>query len=622
MITMKGIIFFISMLFCVSLLAQSTLPVPENIINTYKKHTRSETGKPGSTYWQNTADYDLDISFYPETRLLTGTANITYYNNSPDTLKEVLFKLYPNLYKKGSPRDAKIEETDESDGMIIDNFIMNNHSKAVSALRIVATNMSVPAIVYPNQNIQFTINYHYELNKKSHNRTGEVELNSDFVAYFFPRIAVYDDIDGWNRYPYLGNAEFYNDFCNFKASISVPKNFIVWATGTLQNCNEVLSGTYCQRLQQAEQSDDVVYIIDSADLKKGGITADKAMNSWKFEAKNVTDLVFATSDHYLWRSTSVLVDPTTKRRTRVDAAFNAKHKDYFQVVYDARKTVEAMSYEFPKWPYPYQHETVFDGLDQMEYPMMVNDNPLEDRASSIELTDHEIFHTMFPFYMGINETKYAWMDEGWATVGEWIISPMIDTSLVDLYGVAPYAAASGNEVDLPIITLSALQSGTAYFINSYPKPAMGYLYVKEMLGDELFFKALHHYIDNWKGKHPMPYDFFNSMNEGSGRNLDWFWKRWFFDGGYPDLAITSVNKKGNSYNVSVTAKGTKPVPVVLTITYADGSKQIIKKDVSVWQNANTSIIVPVQSTKQIKKVELGDAHIPDKNKADNVYEMK
>jgi hypothetical protein len=615
---MKVLIFGFLMFAFVAANSQTVLPVPENLKGTFKKGTRSVTGKPGANYWQNSADYDLNIQFYPETRLLTGTAEITYYNNSPDTLKEILFKLYPNYYKKGSPRDAKIDEADAGEGMVIDQLIMNGVATRVN---MNATNMNVRALVTPKQVTHFTINYHYTLNKRSHNRMGEVEPNADFVAYFFPRIAVYDDIDGWNRYPYLGNVEFYNDFCNFKAAITVPKNFIIWATGTLQNCSEVLTPTYCQRLQQAEQNDEVIYIVDSADLKKGSITTGNASNTWKFVANNVTDLVFATSDHYLWRSTSLVVDPVTKRRTRVDAAFNPKHKDYFQVVYDARKTVEAMSYTFPKWPYPYPHETVFDGLDQMEYPMMVNDNPLEDREQSIELTDHEIFHTMFPFYMGINETKYAWMDEGWATIGEWLISPMIDTTIIDLYGVERYAAASGTEDDVPITTLSTLQTGVAYFNNSYPKPAMGYLYVKEMLGDELFHKALHNYISNWNGKHPMPYDFFYSMNEGAGRNLNWFWRKWFFDSGFPDLAITSVTKKGNTSNVLITSVGSKPVPVTLKVIYSDGSMQMVRKDISVWEKGNMTTTIKINSQKIIRRIELGDAHIPDKNKTDNVYQV-
>jgi aminopeptidase N len=255
----------------------------------------------------------------------------------------------------------------------------------------------------------------------------------------------------------------------------------------------------------------------------------------------------------------------------------------------------------------------------MEYPMMVNDNPVSDHAESVELTDHEIFHTMFPFYMGTNETKYAWMDEGWATIGEWIISPLIDSTLVDEYGISSYERIAGMETDLPIISLST-ELSSSYYTNAYGKPAMGYLYVKDLLGDSLFTKALHHYIRQWNGKHPMPFDFFNCMNQGSGKNLNWFWKRWFFDGGYPDLAVTSVRKLGNSYNVLITAKGSKPVPVYLKIIYQDKTTAIIHRSVEVWEKGNTTFNLIIPTSKKISKIILGDPHVPDINKRDNIYE--
>ena len=280
-----------------------------------------------------------------------------------------------------------------------------------------------------------------------------------------------------------------------------------------------------------------------------------------------------------------------------------------------------MSYYFPKWPFPYSHITVFDGLDQMEYPMMVNDNPVHSREESITLTDHEVFHMMFPFYVGTNETKYAWMDEGWATIGEWLISKYIDSNLNDTYGVVPTERHLGTEADLPITTLST-ETNAAYFTNSYPEPAMGYLFAKDMLGDALFTKALHYYISQWNGKHPMPHDFFNCMNTGSGKNLNWFWKRWFFDGGCADLAITSVVKKGTNYNITVTAKGTKPVPVDLTITYADGTVGKAHRSIAVWEKGATSTVITVPAIKTIQKVVLGSTWVPDGDKKDNVYTAK
>ncbi|HVT83766.1 MAG TPA: hypothetical protein VHD35_01120, partial [Chitinophagaceae bacterium] len=472
---MKKIFSLLSMFATFSAIAQNTLPTPRNIQMTYDKGTRSITGAPGKNYWQNSADYSIHVNFFPATRLLTGNEDVVYTNNSKDALRLILFKLYPNLYKKGSPRDRRIAPDDVSDGLIIDQMRIDDKSFDISKLHENGTNMVVQIPQLDSgKTIHFNISYHYTLNKGSHNRTGEIEPNADFIAYFFPRIAVYDDIEGWNTNPYVGSQEFYNDFCHFNAYITVPQNFVVWATGELKNCSEVFSPTICQRIQQAEQDDAITTIIDSTDLIRGGITNDsKPEHTWHFEANDVTDLVFAVSDHYIWKSTSLIVDPKTGRRTRVDAVFNPKHKDYFRVINDARKTIEAMSYTFPAWPFPYPHETVVDGLDQMEYPMMVNDNPVKDLAESIELTDHEIFHTMFPFYMGINETKHAWMDEGWATIGEWLISPMIDSSLVDLYGVSEVSSSSGDAYDMPIVTPST-EINRSYFTNSYPKPAMGY----------------------------------------------------------------------------------------------------------------------------------------------------
>jgi hypothetical protein len=605
-------------------LAQPTLPLPRNYEPLYAKGTRSASGLPGPQYWQNGADYDLAVNFDPASRRVAGTVDIKYFNNSPDSLRQLWFKLYPNLYQKGAPRSKAFAPEDIGEGVKILNLTINGENFDVNKLPINATNMPVALrrALGPHQVATVRATYTYVLNKGSHQRTGEIEPGADFVAYFFPRIAVYDDLDGWNRVPYTGDQEFYNDFCNFKAAVTVPKNFVVWATGDLTNAAQVLTPKYAQRLREAEQKDAIATIISAEDLTRKDVTQQADQNTWRFEARNVTDFVFATADHYVWQSTSLVVDPATKRRTRVDAVYNPKHADYKEVIDFSRRTVEAMSYQFPKWPFPYAHETVFDGLDQMEYPMMVNDNPTDTREDAITLTDHEIFHTMFPFYMGINETKYGWMDEGWATIGEWLISSMIDPKVDDNYGIKPYADNAGTEADLPISTPSTQQNGGAFFLNSYPKPALGYLYVKDLLGDELFTRALHTYIRTWNGKHPMPYDFFNSMNTGAGRNLNWFWQRWFFDGGYPDLAISAVNKTATGYDLTVTAKGRKPVPVDLTLTFADNSTQKIHRSIAVWETGAPSVTVPVATKQQLKRAALGSTLVPDSYPKDNVWEGK
>ncbi|CAN5476635.1 M1 family metallopeptidase [soil metagenome] len=603
--------------------AQTTLPIATNLQATYIKGTRTVNGAPGKNYWENKAGYLIKINFDPQNRNLSGTVEIDYTNNSPDTLKQVMFKLYPNLFRKGTIHNMPIASEDLSDGVQILRLAINKESQSSKQWAIDGTNMTVKVLpVAPKQTIHFDINYSYTLNKSSHIRTGQVDSGAFFIAYFFPRIAVYDDIDGWNLQPYKGVQEFYNDFGRFSTEVTVPGDYQVWATGNLQNTNEVYTDKFAKRIADASLSDKVSSIITEADLKDGNITQNKSTNTWKFEADSVSDMALAISNHYIWKATSLVVDPKTGRRTRVDAVFNPLHKGYFEVINYARKTVEAMSYQFPKWPYPFPHETVFDGLDQMEYPMMVNDAPYDKAEDDIELTDHEIFHSMFPFYMGINETKYAWMDEGWATIGEWVISSVIDPKITDLYAVNNYETNAGKEEDPAIMTLSTHLGGIAYMTNSYPKPALGYLYVKDLLGDALFTKALHYYIAQWHGKHPMPYDFFNCMNTASGVNLNWFWKAWFFEPGVPDQAISKVSILKKQYAVTITNIGTKPVPVDLTITYKDGSTQLLHQNIECWRNGSKTFMLHFTAKKRVDKLVLGTGYDPDVNKADNVWLAK
>lgn len=600
--------------------AQTKLPIARNLLSTYAKGTRAATGEPGKNYWQNRADYTIKVNFDPKTRLLTGTVSIDYWNNSPDTLNGIALKLYPNLYQKGAIRDMRILPQDITSGVQISQLSINKQTADKSQWVIDGTNMTMKNLaILPKQSTHFDIAYSYTLNKTSHIRTGQVDSGAFFIAYFFPRIAVYDDIDGWNENHYTGTQEFYNDFCHFNLEVTVPGDYEVWATGNLKNTNEVYNATIARRIADAAKNDRVTDVITSADLKANNITQNRISNTWKFEADSVTDVAFAIANHYQWQASSLVVDPATGRRTRVDAIFNASHKDYFNVIGYARKTVETMSYMFPKWPYPYPHETVFDGLDQMEYPMMVNDNPEEKAEDGIELTDHEIFHTMFPFYMGTNETKYAWMDEGWATIGEWVISSYIDPGITDTFAIDGYENSAGTESDPPIMTLSTLLTGHAYEANSYPKPGLGYYYVRDMLGDARFTKALHYYISQWHGKHPMPYDFFNCMNTGSGVNLNWFWKRWFFDGGTPDLAIGKVTHAGNQYTVTIANIGGKPVPIDLKVDYADGTIKTMHKSVACWESGNKTVTLNFTAEKKIDRIVLGGPYDADSNKDNNTW---
>lgn len=601
-----------------------------NIQNAYQHKTRTITGKPDDSYWQNRANYQIKVHFNPATQLLQGSETITYENNSPDTLKEMIVRLYPDLYKKGVPRLSPIAEKDLGDGVQIESFRIGDENITDFSNRRKAFRRGTLLYIRPSQSVtphsktNFEINWHYKVNTGSPVRTGMVDSTSYFIAYFFPRISVYDDIDGWDTWSYNGAQEFYNDFGNFNVDISVPKGYVVWATGDRGNPADNFSTNVLDKIKQASVSTDIIHVIDSTDYTKKNVFQNNAAGIWKFSANDVTDFAFALSDHYLWDASSVLVDSTTGRRTLAEAAYNKIHKDYFDVASQAHQTVYYTSHFYPKYPFPFNHITVFDGTDQMEYPMMVNDNPTPTHKNAVQLTTHEIFHSYFPFYMGTNETQYAWMDEGWATIGESVISPKMGEPEDDgIFSKSRYERISGTDRYVPLITNTKEYSGEAYGANSYGKGGLCYYVLQDLLGDHLYFKALHQYMNDWHGKHPTPYDFFYSMNSGSGKNLNWFWQRWFFGWQYPDLSIKAVRAQGKKTKITIENKGGLPVPVYLVITSRNGNKAIQKHTAEIWKSGlSESTFVLSQPYSTIVKIELGNQYIPDKYKENNSWKTK
>ncbi|HXR84623.1 MAG TPA: M1 family metallopeptidase [Hanamia sp.] len=601
-----------------------------NIQNSYKNQTRTDFGKPGKNYWQNSGNYQINVNFDPSTQLLKGSETIFYENNSPDTLKEVIIRLYPDLYKKGVERLSHIAEKDLNDGVQIESFriaeenITSFQDRKKAFMR--NTNLYIrPATpIFPHSKTDFEISWHYYVNTGSPVRTGMVDSTSYFIAYFFPRLSVYDDVDGWDTWSYNGSQEFYNDFGNFDVTITVPTKYAVWATGDRQNPSDNFSKNILDKINTASLSTDIIHVIDSSDYIKNDVFKSDATGIWKFSATNVTDFAFALSDHYLWDASSILTNSATGVRSVAEAAYNKIHKDYFDVANQAHQTVYLTSHYYPKYPFPFNHITVFDGTDQMEYPMMVNDNPTPTHKDAVQLTTHEIFHSYFPFMMGINETQYAWMDEGWATIGESVLSPIMgEPEDEGIFSKTRYERISGTDAYVPLITNTKEYTGTAYLANSYGKGGLCYYVLQDLLGDEIYFKSLHQYMDDWKGKHPTPYDFFYSFNKTSGKDLNWFWNRWFFGWEYPDLSIKKVEKDKNGFKITIENKGGLPVPVYLTIFSGDGKKSIEKYTAEVWKNADKEkTFVISKPFSSIGKIELGNELIPDKYQSNNSWKAQ
>ncbi|MFB9080093.1 M1 family metallopeptidase [Flavobacterium procerum] len=596
------------------------IPLLQTVAKANQKKTRNTIGTPGEKYWQNSGDYNIDVHFNPLTRKLSGKVRIAYTNNSPDTLKLLMVKLFPNFYKTNSMRNMPVASEDLGTGINIDFITIDGVEYKDFKRKIRGTNMYLTGVkILPGKNVVIEMEYDYILNKGSFVRTGQVDPDSFFIAYFFPRIAVYDDIDGWDDYNYLGKEEFYNDYGNFNVSITVPDNYQVWATGDLKNPEAVYRPHILDRIKLTETGDKIIDIITTADIKNENITLKNKVNTWKFEGSNITDFAFGISNHFVWQASSVLVDSAANRRTRIDAVFNPEHINYNKVVGYTAKTVDLISNYFPKIPYPYSHQTVFEGLDAMEYPMMVNMLPFEDHNELLALTVHEVFHSIFPFYVGTNETKYSFMDEGWATFTEFYLSPLIDSSVPLNYDISAVNNSSGTAEDMPIITPTPQLYGKARFSNKDLKPALAHLYLQELLGKELFDKCVQNYIRNWEGKHPTPYDFFNSLQNDSKVDLKWFWNNWYFEKNVPDLAITKVKKNKKNYAITISSPGKLIMPIHLILTFSDGSKETISKKMDCWKKdySDVTIIFPTQKT--ITQINLGNSFDADINPADNVW---
>jgi aminopeptidase N len=258
----------------------------------------------------------------------------------------------------------------------------------------------------------------------------------------------------------------------------------------------------------------------------------------------------------------------------------------------------------------------------MEYPMMVNDMSFGDPSYVIKLTSHEISHSYFPFMMGINETKYAWMDEGWACFFDYFISSEIDSpENASIYYLEKYKRDAALDFNVPMIAISAYLKRPVYHYNSYAKPAVFLFILKDVLGENLFKKVLHDYIKVWQGKHPTPYDFFYTLNSAAGQNLNWLFQPWFFEFGYADLAIENVSRHGNEYQVVIKKKGHYPVPVYLNATYSDGSKSVFNKKVLVWKDGTNTCTIELPANKSLTSLHLYHYLIPDANTTDNQWHM-
>ncbi len=615
------LLFFVNL--AISLVAQD-LYRPRDLKKAYKKETRSNDGWPGKKYWQNTGRYTITVSAMPPDRTIRGSEQISYINNSPDTLHALVFKFIQNIHKPGVTRLGPAAPDYLTDGVHVDAYTENGQNKKWAERPYASTiqfiRLSKPLM--PHDSLQLGFDWHYQISLKS-GREGMIDSTTYYLAYFYPRVAVYDDYSGWDDIEHNEALEFYNDFNDYTLNVKVPKNYLVWATGNLQNPNDVLQSKYVQRLDQSTKANATIHIAAASDLVQKDITRQNPVNTWTFAYNNVSDVALGLSDHYVWDASSVVVDEKTNRRASIQAAFNDTAKDFHHVVEFGQSALSFLSSNWPGISYPFPKMTIFQGYAGMEYPMMANDETYTDFKFSRFVAEHEISHTWFPFYMGINETRYGFMDEGWATTFELLYnrSIMPKDSADEFYRkfrVNGWIHDDNADEDLPIITPGENLSGRGIGNNEYGKPSLAYFALKDLLGDDMFRKCLHAFIERWHGKHPVPWDFFYTVNNVSGQNLNWFWNAWFFSNNYIDLSVDNIHTIGKGLQVSISNIGGFPVPVDLQLNFTDGSTQTIHKSPQVWATGQKQVTVDVSNTKPLQSVKLITDIFVDADESNNV----
>lgn len=619
--------YILSLLMATSVLfagAQS-LPKPAAIQKAFTLGTRSEDGQPGKNYWQNRARYNITVTAAPPDRTIRGREDITYINNSPDQLKELVLKLFLNIHKKGAPRMGQSNADYLTEGVFIDSVSVNGQAVPWNndPQTFTIAKLPMPKPLEAHDSVQLSFVWHYEISLQS-GREGMIDSTSYYLAYFYPRIAVYDDYNGWDTTPFNDALEFYSDFNDYTLNVQVPKNYLVWATGTLTNASNVLQPAFLTKFQQSQTTDEAIRLVTPQDLAAKNVTTQARMNTWQFVSQDVPDVALGISDHYVWDAGSVVVDKTTGRRATINAAYNDTATDYHYMVGFGRQSLDFLSNQWPGVPYPYEKSSVFQGYADMEYPMMVNDNSFPDTVFARFVVMHEMAHTYMPFYMGINETTYGFMDEGWATTFEYLFNAeKMGKARADAFfkqfRVSGWIRSLERNIDEPIITPGPQSNGFTVGNNEYGKPALGYLAVKDLLGDELFKKALQEYMARWHGKHPIPWDFFNSITSASGKDLNWFWNSWFFENNHIDLAVSSVKAARGTTTLVVKNIGGSPAPFDVVVTYANGKSETFHQTPAVWEKNNKEATITIKTSSQVSSIKLDGGIFMDAKPKDNEW---
>lgn len=594
--------------------------------------TRTRTGAPGPKYWTQYARYTLAATLDPAAHRLTGRGTIVYLNRSPDSLSALTFQLIQNLHAPGGVRS---EEVDVTKGMELTRLVIGGRqvipdSGARIPIQKFGTVMVVglPRAIPAGDSVTIEAEWGFDVPQMGP-RMGRDE-SSYYLAYWYPQLAVYDDVQGWVRYPHMSTSEFYMDYADYDVALTLPAGWLVGATGTLTNADEVLSRQTRDRLTQARRGNAVVRVVTAADRGAGRATAagTNGMLTWRFRATNVRDFAWGTSDQYLWDATWAFVGDFNGDRkpdsSTIYAFYRPDRTSWVQGARYAKFSIEFLSRFL--WPYPYPTMTAVEGQAScggMEYPMMTCIGGMRDTMSLFGVTVHELAHMWFPMQVGSNEQAHSWQDEGLTTYNATQGTREFYNRADDrsIFGGYIGWARTGNEVEIMRHGEQYPLGTAAYGVASYAKPASVLRMLRGLVGDDAFLKAYREYGRAWVNKHPTPWDLFNTFNTSTGRDLSWFWRTWFFETWTLDQALGGVRAVGDSLEIEVQDRGLAPMPARVVVTRADGTSQRLEVPVEVWLGGSRSQVVRVANPATVTKVEIDpDQAFADVDRTNQVWQ--
>lgn len=645
---MKRLFFLaVSVCFTTVLLAQSKYDHREafhpffypNFGNEY----RSASGQPGPKYWQNQANYNIKATIDPEKHTVGGTVALQYVNNSPDELSFLWLQLDQNIYRKDSRGTAttttlggRWANGEFTDGHMIQSVKIEQNGKLIDAkYQVTDTRMQVwlPEVLKSaGASAKVVIEYKFTVPEYGTDRMGRLKQKDGWVyevAQWFPRACVYDDINGWNVNPYLGAGEFYLEYGTIEYSITAPSNMIVVGSGGLMNAEECFTAEQIKRWGDAMKSDKTVVIRSADEVNKASSRPGNPFTTWKFKCENTRDVAWAASTAFIMDAARMNL-PSGKFAMAVsvypkESASKKDGNDWRRSTEYTKASIEFYSKYLYEFPYPVA-TNVAGIVGGMEYPGIVFCSAGATEGGLFGVTDHEFGHTWFPMIVGSNERKFAWMDEGFNTFinilsseafnnGEYKEAPSVS-------GMAGYVF--GDKMDGMLNGADVLQQQNLG-VAAYFKPGM-MLYVlrNEVLGAERFDRAFKEYVRRWAFKHPTPWDFFHTIENVAGEDLNWFWRSWALNTWKFDVAVNEVKPINEAGISGVTIKlqllEKMPMPVTVKVVDVNGAEQVIKLPVEVWQRGDIWSF-PVATKAAVKEVIVDpEMRLPDINPANNKWE--